>query len=322
MLRWRGFQAVQEWFTRSDAMRAAEAVVPPEASLRELREAKSALAVAELALEPPEEFEHGDPNRAILLLLGDCLRRALGVKFACAPGLTLAEVIRLPSRDGLTVCVPPGASLDEVLLWIENGEEAAFDGLSESERDARIAVCLSFVRAVVQEVDQPSAALRRYKSQRSARYVTATLVFLVGMVVGGVFFRRTVDGAEIATGKPFVASSVSPSFGLVGRTNEPVLFDLFFHTLEEDHPWIKIDLERVESVGRFTINNRRDCCAERAIPLVVEVSLDAEAWTQVARRDEAFSDWTATINPIKARHIRISVPRRTPLHLTRVLVWH
>ena len=45
------------------------------------------------------------------------------------------------------------------------------------------------------------------------------------------------------------------------------------------------------------------------------------SWTQVARRDEIFTEWNVALAPTELRFLRFSVPRRTFLHLSRVQVW-
>ena len=74
-------------------------------------------------------------------------------------------------------------------------------------------------------------------------------------------------------------------------------------------------------MSRVRVLNRDDCCAERAIPLVVEVSLDRHGWHEVARRKDQFEDWTAKFSPVSARYVRLRVPRRSILHLKSVRIF-
>jgi len=66
------------------------------------------------------------------------------------------------------------------------------------------------------------------------------------------------------------------------------------------------------------VDNRLDCCRERAIPLVVEVSTDQKEWRQVAVRHQLFDTWRADFPRVETRWVRLSVPRKTFLHLSRV----
>jgi hypothetical protein len=76
----------------------------------------------------------------------------------------------------------------------------------------------------------------------------------------------------------------------------------------------------VKTVKRVEIKNRTDCCGDRAVPLVVEVSQDDKTWTQVARREAEFADWTAKFPKTKARYVRLRVARVAMLHLDEVKI--
>jgi hypothetical protein len=309
-----------EWFTRTHALALASSAAPTGGAARSIQRALSAVEVVELALEPHEEFRNGDPNEVIALVLSEALRAALCAKHGLDETTSLDAAVAQVTRDALAGYAPEGVSVSDLLAWL--GERRSdFATLTVSEADARIESCRAFVRAAVTEVETPVATLGTLRRQRFVRSASAIVALLATIGGGGFAAKRAVEGPELASGKPFVASSVSDSFGLTGRTNEPALFDLFYHTLEEDNPWVKIDLERVERVGKVTVRNRVDCCGERAIPLVIEASVDGDSWTELARRAEPFYEWTASFPQTKARFLRLSVPRRTPMHLSRVFVW-
>jgi len=94
----------------------------------------------------------------------------------------------------------------------------------------------------------------------------------------------------------------------------------FFHTNSEDSPWVLFDLGSDKPISRTWVENRRDCCAERSVPLVVEVSTDRKTWKQVARRDVIFSIWQAEFPSVRARWVRLRVPRNSILHLATVRI--
>jgi uncharacterized membrane protein len=93
---------------------------------------------------------------------------------------------------------------------------------------------------------------------------------------------------------------------------------MFFHTDQESSPWIEFDLGEVTTVSSFVVGNRLDCCRERAVPLVVEVSTDGASFTEVARREAQFDTWKESIAPRPARFVRFRVARPTFLHLASV----
>ena len=313
-----------EWFTRSASLEAARAALPQKAFGEALAKAASHLEVVELALEPPEEFASGDPNDAILLLLAEALRVVLVAKAHLAPSSTLDSALAALAETGassLERFAPEGATVDDVLRWLNSGRASALDGLSVPEIDDRVAVCRAFVRAAVADAREPWTRVRRLEGQRRMRFVTVMCAAMVVLAGGTMAFRRLTAKADLATGKPFTASSAYEPFSASGKANTPIEFDTFFHTREEDHPWVKIDLGAVTRVKSIDVKNRPDCCGERAVPLVIESSMDGDTWLELARRSDSFSEWTATINPTDMRFVRLSVPRRTFLHLSRVLVW-
>lgn len=310
-----------EWFTRSAALREARAQLPSEDTRARLRKAKSALELVELGLEPPESFASGDPNDALLLLLSDALRVALALRAGLPGEATLAEGLGATPAEVLAPFAPEGVAVSTLVRFLGEGRAEAFTGLALLEADERLADCRAFVRAVVAHVEAPFAAVARLERERRTRAIGAVAAALL-VVAGGVFAaKRANEGPDLAAGKTFTASSAYDSFATAGRANEPVAFDLFAHTLEEEHPWIQLDLGKSERVKKVLVKNRADCCGERALPLVVEASIDGNGWTQLARRDEAFAEWTIALPPTEVRFLRFSVPRRTFLHLARVHVW-
>jgi len=114
---------------------------------------------------------------------------------------------------------------------------------------------------------------------------------------------------------------------LLGRVNrivfavsDPPCPALMFHTDDQDNPWVEVDLGSVKTIRRIEVNNRTDCCSDRAIPAVVEVSVDRTKWTQVGRREDEFRSWAIKFQPRSARYVKVSVPRRTTFHLKSVAV--
>jgi hypothetical protein len=97
--------------------------------------------------------------------------------------------------------------------------------------------------------------------------------------------------------------------------------DYFFHTNQENDPWIVLDLGRVKQTSSIVVRNRLDCCAERAVPLVVELSPDNEHWTIVANRGTVFDTWRASYAKTRARYVKLHVPKPDAiLHLKSVRV--
>jgi hypothetical protein len=95
--------------------------------------------------------------------------------------------------------------------------------------------------------------------------------------------------------------------------------NMSFCTDNDAEPWIEFDFGRPTSFSSMTIENRRDCCAERAVPLIVEVRSDGSEYKEVTRRAHAFKIWKPAFQTVTARFVRLRVPRKTYLHLMSVM---
>ena len=94
-----------------------------------------------------------------------------------------------------------------------------------------------------------------------------------------------------------------------------------FNYMEGNEPQgFEIDLGKALQFSRVEVQNRSDCCEERAIPLAIEISKDGKKWKEVARKTELFTVWNADFDPVKARYVRTRALSRTFLHLVRVSV--
>ena len=59
------------------------------------------------------------------------------------------------------------------------------------------------------------------------------------------------------------------------------------------------------------VSNRADCCQERAVPLIAEISMDRVHWKEVGRQTKEFTTWKAKFPRTDARYVRLRVPRQT-----------
>ncbi|HYP98288.1 MAG TPA: discoidin domain-containing protein [Polyangiaceae bacterium] len=94
--------------------------------------------------------------------------------------------------------------------------------------------------------------------------------------------------------------------------------NFFFHTEHEERPNIVFDLHSVRSLSAVVVDNRRDCCGDRGLPLLVQVSTDEKQWKTVATRKEEFVVWRADFPAEQARWVKLVVPNRNFLHLAAV----
>ena len=127
---------------------------------------------------------------------------------------------------------------------------------------------------------------------------------------------------DLAPNARWSASSAEAGYTGTGRGFAPPDFKVpvFFHTTEQPSPSITFDLDRIVDVRAVTVVNRGDCCDDRAVPLVVEVSEDQSTWREVARRTATFRRWEASFAPTAARWVRLRATRATRLHLESVAI--
>jgi hypothetical protein len=94
-----------------------------------------------------------------------------------------------------------------------------------------------------------------------------------------------------------------------------------FHTNDGEQQWVVIDLGEVKKFDEIVIYNRPGCCAERAVPLKVEVSDDNQNFRQIAERVEIFDKWRATNLRAEGRYIRLKNTPPNYFHLAEVEVY-
>lgn len=153
---------------------------------------------------------------------------------------------------------------------------------------------------------------RRWLSVGAA---TATLIFAAAVVFALV---RVARPKNLAAGQPWRASSSDAGFPGEGHLADAAAPVAFMHTGEEDHPSVVIDLQRPLAISRVEVHNRVDCCADRAVPLVIEGSSDGQLWTTMARRVSVFSVWRAAVPEQSVRFVRVRLDQRGILHLRAI----
>jgi hypothetical protein len=296
---------LREWFLRSAAMREARAVVagPGGRRKRASTQAELLAEVARRVAEPVEPLPSGSRAAVRLALYRDTAYWALA---ALRPDETNA-----PDLATLWNETPP-EQLEQAAGGIEAAEavkktlidDAAAPLLEVTDEDAARAG--KFVAALFAELEVPRRRVERVSFQRWWRISLAAVAFLLAAY--GV--RALVLGPNLAAGRPYRVSSAWAGC--------PPCEGIFFHTEKENNPWLEYDLGKPKAIHRIEVTNRPDCCRERAIPLIVEMSNDRTNWTEVVRREKEFTNWTATFPKRTARYVRLRVPRVTELHFKEV----
>jgi hypothetical protein len=156
--------------------------------------------------------------------------------------------------------------------------------------------------------------------QRWQRTGLLLAIALCGLIATTIVIQRWWQGPDLALGKPWRSSSQEFVCEPTRNTCGGAQTNIFFHTREEESPWLEIDLGSAQSFARIQVTNRDDCCIDRAVPLLAEVSSDREHWREVAREPDSFRQWEATFPATSARYVRVRVDRHTILHLARVSI--
>ncbi len=251
------------------------------------------------------------------------LHLAARALLAAEPGHLLAARARL-HLDAVRVALVDGA-LPETLAGRLGPEgarlvgEALLQGPEGATADHVTALEAAHA-LVLADLDPQATAAARAQERRWILGGVAVLVCL--LAVWGVarlvdVVRRPVD---LARGKPWTTSSsytpCHPDENQCGVEKTRI----FFVTNEEMGPWYQVDLGQVTAFSKLTVVNRTDMLMDRAIPLIAEVSDDAQTWREVARKKDVFFRWDADLGPQHARYLRLRVERFTALHLEAVEV--
>jgi len=176
--------------------------------------------------------------------------------------------------------------------------------------------------ALLAEVDLPQRAIEALWVRRVFRLGLLLATLIVGALALGWIRDSREQARDLAHRRPWHASS---SYALAAGCKSPLQecpdgTDYFFHTDEEQNPWLELDLGSIQRISAIRVVNRKDCCAERAVPLLVEVSIDGKTWKLVARRDATFSTWLGEFAPTQARWVRLKLEKRAFFHLAQVRV--
>jgi len=301
-----------------------------------------ATELARRALEPTQPFPAGAATVASLLYHHSIIWALQSLTLArpvnrSEHGGTL-EVLSRPGAGGTSALASPRGVED---LWRAAAPEPALLRLNlTSDEIARAKLCMArfaahsdlqlarperdvaTLRPVAEALLYTSdVSLQRYTAPALARGAKVALVLLALAWVGVSIHRYLDDRRNLALGMPWRASTTT-QLGCKSPAQECIESPgFFFHTQEENQPWLEIDLGVVRTISSVKVTNRADCCADRVIPLVLEVSTDQQSWRQVASQTALFSAWHPEFSPLDARWVRLRVAKRSSLHLISVGVY-
>jgi hypothetical protein len=305
-----------EWLTRRDALAQARRREEQAGDERILLErGAGGVRAADRLLDPPD----GSPSQPALAM--SLYREAYPWILAAAQRAPVEQ----PSRTQLARAVdtlpavglaaPEPAVVDALAL-----DAPAFAALTENEQRARARAVQRWIGALLENLELARNEVLRLRFERSVR-VAALVVATTALTAAGVaLVIEARRGPDLAAGKPWRASSALDQCKPAQRWCAGARTAIFFHTQQDPAPWLEIDLESVQRISRVEITNRSDFGAERALPLLVELSSDGQKYWPVARRDQPFDRWNVSFPPRSARYVRLTVQRPSVFHLERVSV--
>jgi hypothetical protein len=326
-----GLRRLVDWFWCGSAFRALRASrqLPSARTLELSRRARAALELSQLALEPTRTVEHGSYDALACDLSSQSVYWTLLAResLAAAPqswitGATSESLESLWRRADVTELARAAGNAESAAAIGQMLIGRNFVDFAELPADEQARLASSarpFAEALLEGVDSAERSLEKLWFRRLFRVSIPVVAIALALV--GVFYGldRLEQARDIARQKPWTASSRWPEGGCLSPAQEcPGSPMYFFSTTEEDSPWLEIDLGAVQPVSAFRVSNRKDCCLERAIPLVIEVSVDHTHFKEVARRTEDFSTWKGSFPSTNARWVRLRVARRSFLHLSSV----
>jgi hypothetical protein len=297
-----------EWATLRPVLAAARAQLPRPGgrSARAFEQARLLREVVRQIASLTEELPQGRQPAVLLSLLRDLVYWTLVARQSdedeAAPDLGAAWN-RSPS-DLLLRAAGSADDLDALRgVLVDLPTPATLDA-----RDVDVARARDFAESLYRDLEAPHRRVHHLLVRRWFHGAVAVVALVLAVLA-------ITSERDLAKGKPYQTSSAQPNCA-----TDDECVKLMFHTTNEAEPWVTIDLGAVERFHQIEVENRKDCCQDRAVPLVAEVSTDRKSWRQVARRDTDFSTWTAKFPRTSARYVRLRAPRTTMLHLANVVV--
>jgi hypothetical protein len=198
-----------------------------------------------------------------------------------------------------------------------------FTELAPADQRALLAELARFATALLEPLASLEQKLERLWVRRIVHLLGALVVLLAVVLVGRSIARSREREADLAPRASWTTSSTYAVGGCKSPQQRcPGGESYFFHTANETNPWIVFDLGKERRISAVEVENRLDCCIERALPLVFEVSNNREKWTEVARSTEEFTSLRKKFKSVKTRYVRLRIDHASSiLHLSRVRIF-
>jgi hypothetical protein len=300
-----------EWFLRRQALRAARAQLPrpDDLAARAYEQVRLLREVARQVAEPVEELPAGRRPAVLLSLYRDIVYWTLVGERKGEPDAPpdLATLWQQTPQDRLVPAAGDAEALETLRrVLVDLDPRAALDASTEDVDRVR-----AFADRLYRDLEAPRRRVDRILVRRLLHFAGAGVVVLAIVLA----IRSLALGPNLVVPGHFHASSSLPNCA-----NEEGCANQMFHTNMEPSPWVEFDLGGLKNIRLIEAKNRVDCCQERAVPIVAEVSTDHVHWKEVAHRETEFSTWTVKLPPTPARYVKLRVTKPSMLHLKDVVI--
>ena len=307
-----------DWlFVRAELARTREAAARFTVEQREyLRRAKLALELGELASAPGGSVRSGSTAPLSANLFRQSLYWALLARRPEA-GLASPEAIWGTADTAALSCI---AADEQELGRLTVAMRSTFVELAEASPDSQRATVDLLRRSAIRLATGTHRVLWQLEWSKLKRLIRVAALAPIAGVPLVLGLKALLIKPDLALGKPWHTSTIGiechPEKSECGGTTT----DIFFHTKLEQNPWFEYDFGAPLAFSSLTIRNRKECCDDRAVPLVVEASNDDKSFQEIARRSAAFVTWQPSFPTQHSRYLRLRVPRESILHLAAVQV--
>jgi hypothetical protein len=291
---------------------------------RELAEA------GELAVAPRAPLRHSDGTRPAFVLFHQALWWSLAAQLRLAGQPRPAKQVATRDLIARYEATPAGAEALAVLseetravlrdvlgdAWLLSTPDLPEIGTHQALLAVRTALDV-VLPPLERRVGQP-ATLRSVRALRWVGAGAAAAAVVLGAVVG---VQSVTRGPNLAKFKPVTMSSQMEGYG-ANQATDDVVNVLGAHTNRENRPWLTVDLQGVYSIKHVVVHNRTDCCEDRMVPLIIEVSTNNRDFTMITRHDAEFHTWAAKFTPVQTRYVRLRVDKpSTYLNVNEIQVY-
>lgn len=308
---------ILEWFHRSRTLADARAALAsaPVLEATRLGRARRALELADRAFDPVDPLRSGSSLALALSLYREAAYWALLAQDEALVAANLQEAFAKTDATLLVRAADGEDALSRVRTALVEKDFVATAEDLEPQQQQDAAVVQGFVQALVNLGLEPEARVGRILLQRWSRMLLGVFAILAVVLGSWLAVRELSQGPDLAAGRPWKASSEYAGCNLREHRCNATPVKIFFHTDEEDSPWVQFDLGKHTRFSHIDVVNRSDFGADRAFPVVLETSNDGKKWKEIARRDTAYTTWRADFSATTQRYVRARVLKRTWFHL-------